>query len=395
MGNAAHMLVATGLVVLSLQRVGAAANAPSVTKLIRVHRMPSLCLSPRQDEYGDSREVIRQRFKMYRESGVHMLRVEVGWRAMERNAGQWSPPPQQPYLEEVRDAGFRVKLIAGTIMAPPRWFCDQHPEARIVDNRGDTCTNTIDLWYPGLTGLLEQPLRRQLEYVAKLGLLAHTDILVVDAGPAGESIYPANYQLGRSGPDHTFWCYSANARRDFAAAMRRKYRTVEKLNAAWGTTLRGWDKVTVPPPGTRPGACWEDVLTWYRDSKRRFLARQVAMYNRLAAEMTGGRMSVLLYIPGSDVRPIEWREAVATGEGDTSVKIMTDSGFLVDLGAREDIWLRHTGANNRGEAAHIVETCLPNLTEVGRECSSPFLAQGTRGFVRPRPTPAPEDGIGD
>ena len=200
--------------------------------------------------------------------------------------------------------------------------------AKIIDERGDTCKNTIDPWYPDLMPALENALDHQMQFLAKSGLLQRIQIIVVDTGPTGEPIYPANYQLGRNEPNNTFWCYSRNAQIDFRRGMKEKYATLAALNAAWNANYAAWDDIVVPKPPAAKGKHWEDVLLWYRDTKDRFVAAQVRNFKNVVSRYSNGRISLMLYVPGWQVRPIEMTDAISTGDGCNSVKIMADSGPL-------------------------------------------------------------------
>ena len=348
--------LAGSAVLIVLSFCGGAAGQqppPSVTAIIRSGAMPSPGLAAarllsRRPDTGPQTpgDVSRQR----RENAPRGNRL-AGNQARSQPV---AASRIESYLEEVRDSGLHIKLIAGTIMAPavvlpaasggayrgrPGWHLLEHH--RPVVSRPSTAfwkspwadnssiSTNWDSWPTPISWL----------WIAARPVSRFTRPITSVAGPAPISVFGVT----RPTP--------GRFRRGHAPEIRH----AGKARHRWGTTLPRWEDVKVPQPGTRPGACWEDVLLWYRDSKRRFVASQVAMYKRVAAEVTGGRLSVLLYVPGTEVRPIEWQNAVATGEGGVAVRIMADSSFLVDLAAREDIWLQYTGVDNRAEVAHVVD----------------------------------------
>jgi hypothetical protein len=121
---------------------------------------------------------------------------------------------------------------------------------------------------------------------------------------ADEPIYPAAWETNQP---ESFWFYDSYAQADFPvisfplsiliplwsmielhchfwplhlltssqAKMQAQYGAIAQANAAWGTNYASWASVTIPNPGTKTGTMWNDVLTWYRNSKRNFITQQV------------------------------------------------------------------------------------------------------------------------
>jgi hypothetical protein len=330
--------------------------------------------------YQDPPEVIRERFARYRRAGIDMLRIEIGWRLFQPDsADQWTDAGIRPYLEAARDSGLRVKLIVGTIMAPPGWFLLSTPGARLMDENGDMGLNSINLWYEGLGPLLDRVLRRQFEYLRDHDFLGNIDLVVVDLGPAGEPLYPPNWTQGRGAEEpHTFWCYGEGTAASFRVYARERHGTLEACNRAWGTDYGSWSEVELPRPGTSTGAHWEDVLLWYRDSKREFTREQVARFQGTIREFLGDRAQALIYVPGSAIRPSEWELAVRTGDGPVPVKIMADSEFLLDVARETGSVLQYTGAENRREVAYLTRS----LRERGMPPAG-MWAENSGGFPDP------------
>ncbi|MGC4043916.1 MAG: beta-galactosidase [Armatimonas sp.] len=312
------------------------------------------CITDPHAYYQDSITTIAKRFELYREIGVDTLRVEISWRDfLDDEEGAWNDSRLRNYLQEVRKTDFRLKMIVGTIMAPPGKFLERVPEARLINEDGVYSRNTISYWYPGLSALLKKQLKRQLEYLKSAGLLERTDYIIADFGPAGEPIYPAAWTMGGLTDRETFWCYDANAQNDFRKKMQAKYRSIVKANATWSSSYKDWAEVSVLKPGTTPGKHWEDVLTWYRDKKRAFIQTQLGMFQALARSYTKGRTRVLVYIPGSDIRPQEWEEAIRTGSGSAMVRLMCDSRWLIDTAVKKSCVLQYTGMENRPEVEYL------------------------------------------
>lgn len=99
----------------------------------------------------------------------------------------------------------------------------------------------------------------------------------VSLGPSGELRYPSynQHDTGTGYPTRgALQAYSPLAVKDLQQTMRRKYRSVQRLNQAWGSTLQRWDQVTPPKDAeaffttgayrqTRYG---KDFIDWYNGS---------------------------------------------------------------------------------------------------------------------------------
>jgi hypothetical protein len=291
--------------------------------------------------------------------GVRSVRFDVSWGDVEPSKGKINTPAGKLNTFKLfQKSGLRVKLIAGTIMAPPAWFLNSTPGSRLVDEDGRQSINTISYWLPGLTEYTEQAAGKIFTMLKENGALDLVDTVVVDMGPAGEPLYPPAWTQIADGldvpaGDEKYWCYDAGAQKDFVLKMREKYRTIEAANAAWGKQYASFDALSVPKPRTVTGTMWNDVLTWYRDAKRAFVEKQIQAFKRVSEAYSGGRIRLLLYIPGSDVRDEWWDEAVRTGDGNVNVKIMADSKFMIQMAKKYNCLLQYTGVENEIEVAHL------------------------------------------
>jgi hypothetical protein len=147
-----------------------------------------------------------------------------------------------------------------------------------------------------------------------------------------------------------------HAQADYPKKMLLKYSTIARANAAWGTQYPDWNAVRIPVPGTRPGAQWQDVLLWYRDTKRAFIDWQIGHYQRLLAKYYKGDSKapqLMILVPGTHVSSFEWDQAVASGGGGTGVVVMADSEFLLDRAHRTSSVLQYTGLPNMAEVEYL------------------------------------------
>ena len=303
-----------------------------------------VCVTEHTRFYADPLDVVRRRLDLYEQLGVDTLRLH-------------SDLPAGALTEELRTRRFHLKIILYVLGLPPEYW-QQHPEAAMVDERGVADWH-LGPWSADLESQVAASGRAQLERLQRAGLLEHVDEIVADLGPAGEAIYPANWTLARDG-EEAYWCYSAAAQADFRRAMQAKYGPVAAANAAWGLApelaFAAWERVAIPVPGTTwaRGAFWDDLLTWYRDAKRRLISVQIANTRRLLREFCGDRARVVVYLPGWAYTAEDWRQAVATAAGPASIRLMTDNDWLMAQALEQGCVLQYTGAENAAEVRRIV-----------------------------------------
>lgn len=318
---------------------------------------PRLSIADPQSFVLQPASMIQRRFDMYKQIGVGTLRVGLGWWGQEFGDGNWAASNRLPYFRLAVQNGFRLKMQIGTLSATPQWFMDKYPAARILSRDRRASVSDISYWYPDLHAILSAKADHLFGYLAEQGLFNSIDSVILDCGPAGEPIYPAAWTLpaGATVANESFWFYDPYAQASFAPAMNTQYGgALDVANRAWGTSFTTWSNVQVPEPGTRPGPMWRDVLTWYRDTKRSFVAWQVANYKTLLQRYARSTMpTLLLMVPGSHISNAEWLAAIGSGDGDYGVKIMSDSEYLLDLAADTGCWLQYTGVENGAEVAYL------------------------------------------
>ena len=339
------------------------------------------CITDTYQYYNDNEANIRHRFDLYKSIGIDTIRVGVEWRGLEgEKEGLWRNDALLHYFKLIREYGFHVKLIVGVLQGPPGWFLDKHPDAQLTDENGGHSRNTISFWYPDLHRLIDEKTQGIFAFVKKAGIADNIVEVVPSLGPAGEPIYPVPWTLGPGFDHQTYWCYDNHAQSDFWAKMKKKYATISAANKAWGTNFTSWENVIVLKPGVQPGAYWNDVLKWYRDTKRNFIGWQIDHLKKFA----GKNSHVVVYIPGTAYTQREWDEAVKTAMGSDSIKGMMDSMFLIDLAVRKNCRLQYTGCENAGEVErlrHYLDERGYNNVKMWGENSGCELAAGDPGHL--------------
>jgi len=299
----------------------------------------------------DPEEVIQQRFDMYRSCGVGTLRTSVGWAQMEPMQDRWVKPRNLGYIHQAMQSGFDLKLLVSSMGAVPSWFLEANPDLRLLDQNGESTGLSLSYWHPRLEAVLASVGDDLFSRLAEEDILSATSFLIIDAGAAGEGKYPSPWNLGRGAGGPLFWCYDPYAQQHFSATMQSKYGSVVQANAAWGTSFGSWSDLKPPQPGASPGALWSDVLGWYRDSKRNFIAKQIDLYNGLLQKYApaGHAIAPVLLIPGEHVTPDEWQAAVSQGSGNERIAAMIDTEFLLESAARTGCQVQYTGEQNEPE----------------------------------------------
>lgn len=334
-----------------------------------------------QNCYDDPDEIIRQRFDLYKSIGVDLIRVEVDWSPVEAQEGIWDYSKGIfNYMKIAKEYGFKIKLILGVMMAPPEWYFVANPEARYRDENGITTPNCMSMWYPGLRDVISEKSEKIVEMLKQLDLWDCIDYVIPAYGAAGEPIYPAAWTVpGQT--EQTFWCYDDNAHKSFREYASKKYSSVSEANEIWDTDFQSWDDVHVLKPGTKPGAYWNDVLTWYRDSKREYVKWQTSQVLGL---VEGTDKKVIIYIPGKEYTAEDWDDAVRTGRGNGHIMEMADSRFLVDVAAENGCQMQITGLSNVAEVARVAQYCRSkNVTHLwGENEGTPDIAGYPAGFAQ-------------
>jgi hypothetical protein len=83
----------------------------------------------------------------------------------------------------------------------------------------------------------------------------------------GETAYPAGaatFAFPMKNLEQGFWVNEAPARAHFKKTMSNRYRTVQRLNAAWGTNFVSFAAIDYPKDASNP-RYWLDFIHWYRD----------------------------------------------------------------------------------------------------------------------------------
>jgi hypothetical protein len=304
----------------------------------------------------DTVERIQRRFALYKSIGIGTIRCSVRWNEMERTPGNWTMPADLAYLREAKRSQLALKLLVSTMGSIPKWLSTSSPDTELRDQYGETTQLSMSYWHPQLHDFLARSTDALFKELSSGGLLDAGDMIIVDLGSAGEAKYPSAWNMREAHPQALFWYFDRNAVRNFIDVMTQKYGEISQANAAWGTHFGSWGSVELPLPNTHPGPFWNDLLIWYRDSKRAFISWQIANYQECIRKYAGNlKMPLVLLVPGEHITPEQWKADVNQGGGDLQAGAMTDTEFVIQTAARTGCWLQYTGAQDEKEVRWIRE----------------------------------------
>lgn len=226
--------------------------------------------------------------------GVTSVEQYVTWESCEnRGEGEWDFSHWDAELEKIRAAGLKWLpfLIAGPAYSLPDWYRASRDFEGMVCLEHNLESKIQTFWdrhfYTYIERFLAAFADHYRDHSAFEGLLFG---ISGDFGEAIVSVWHGNWPTNIPGLYHAhggYWCGDRFARRDFKAAMEKKYGTREALNASWGTDFPSFGAVDYPPissdplnfridectgPGTfTPSTLperrrWIDFIDWYRNS---------------------------------------------------------------------------------------------------------------------------------
>jgi len=332
------------------------------------------------------------RFKEYVDMGIKTVRFETEWTSPGK--GQWTlSDNSKAVISTAIESGLRLKLISPTIMNPPGrvpWV-EQIPESKLISYKGNEAICTVSYWWDGIYEFTEDAINCQMKEYERLGYLDHMDGLIVDFGPAGEPLYPAAWTQGAGleNPENEnslMWCYGDNAVADFKEKMLAKYGSIDKINEAWGTTFASMDQFRMPAPNTVKGQQWEDVLTWYIETKREFIEKQIQIFKKAVDQYSDGRIQLILYMPGAAFTQDEWKECVATGGTTFAIVIGSENEFIVEMAHKYGCLLHFTGLPTLSSLKQVRQWMYANgyghIPVIGENVASLGAAQSPEGLYQ-------------
>lgn len=193
-----------------------------------------------------SDDVWEEDVKLMHEAGVNLVQIGIFlWAAIESAPGRFDFDVLDQMLDRLDHGGIRVSLATPTA-APPAWFFRAHPEALPVKRDGRVLgIGARESYCPSSPAYREACER----FVTALVQRYHDHPAIV--------MWHLNNEYGvQVGP-----CYCEQSAVSFREWLRRRYGTLDELNAAWGTAFWGqryydWDEIQpsrLAPMPVNPG----------------------------------------------------------------------------------------------------------------------------------------------
>ena len=167
-------------------------------------------------------EVWDDDIRLMRRAGVNLVSVAIfSWAKIEPSEGVFDFDWLDRIIAKLGESGIAVDLASATA-SPPLWLTQAHPEVLWRDYRGDACwPGARQHWRP------TSPIFR--EYALKLcrAMAEHYK----------DNPYVVAWHVGNEYGCHNRFDYSDDAMRAFQEWCKRRYKTIDAVNEAWGTAF--------------------------------------------------------------------------------------------------------------------------------------------------------------
>ncbi|MGV8966322.1 MAG: beta-galactosidase [Cellulomonas sp.] len=181
-------------------------------------------------------EVWAQDVALMRRAGVNLVSIGIfSWALLEPAEGEFDFAWLDRLFALLHAGGIRIDLGTPTA-SPPAWFFHTYPDSRVVTRDG----TTLGFGSRGMASPSSLPYRRASARIA--GELARR----YGSHPA-LALWHVHNEYGAPVSE----CYSPASSAAFRSWLQGRYRTLDELNAAWGTTFWGqvygaWEHISAP-----------------------------------------------------------------------------------------------------------------------------------------------------
>lgn len=176
---------------------------------------------------------------LMQKAGFSSVRIgEFNWAGFEPREGEYDFEDFKSVLDELARRGMTAMMCTATA-APPRWFLLKYPEAwKVTDTKG-----------------VRMPIEHRRQYCANNPDFRRAARALTKAQVAAFAGHPAirAWQLDNemSSDAEGGHCTCRHCAEGFRAWLKRKYGTLEKLNAAWNGAIwsnrvQDWEQITPP-----------------------------------------------------------------------------------------------------------------------------------------------------
>ncbi|MDE2127369.1 MAG: beta-galactosidase [Armatimonadetes bacterium] len=202
--------------------------------------------------------------------GVTSHEVYVRWNLCEPAPGKWDWSVYDRYVRIYKRTGLKWVpfLICGSAYSLPDWYYHSAKSQGYVCLEHHKASDVQSLWNPYFRHLVRTFVQAFLRHYAGSGVIE--SVLLGISGNYGEAIYPVSgndWTADVHGHYHThpgFWAGDPYAMRSFRAWLRRRYRTITAISAAWHAPIASFQRIV---PFLRANApdqrAWLDLMDWY------------------------------------------------------------------------------------------------------------------------------------
>ena len=252
-------------------------------------------------------------FKLMQECGFNTVRGWAMWSWLNPREGVFDFTEVDRLLDLGRRHDIRVILLVN-IESSPAWLYRKHPDKVYISRTGralppQTVHNTSAGGFPGQCLDYPEVKAAAIDYIANLVRHCKAHPALLGWEPHNEPlIEPARY-------NHEVFCYCPRSIEVFREWLRKKYGTIDKLNATWQRKLGDFDEV-IPPYDFGSFADWMDWRTFAIDG----LVAQDAWRIRCIRDNDPGH-PVLMHSRGGGDR----RDIVCDGTDDWRLAALADT----------------------------------------------------------------------
>jgi len=187
-------------------------------------------------------------FKNCKKAGLTSIQSYVYWAEIEKEPDKIDFSTYDVLVERLAKHGLKWVpfLILGPNYATPKWFQESRESvyAKCLEHHRESKTQSI--WNPFLPKWIDKFLRIVAEHYRNCDVLE--SILLGISGDWGEAIYPM--AGGFYGGSHThpgWWCGDKYAFSNFCQFALERYKSLQKLNVAWGINFSDLEEISFPP----------------------------------------------------------------------------------------------------------------------------------------------------
>lgn len=211
-------------------------------------------------------------FQSMAKCGMNIIRAWCLWSWHEPAEGQYDWADVDMLLEKCQKHGMKAILLV-SLESTPAWVLKRHPEAVYEGNNGvkvwpDGFGNHPSGGFPGLNmdypavrdlaeAFLRAFVRRYKGHPAVWGWEPHNEPI----------IEPARMKFDQE----EVFSYNEPSIEHFRGWCKKKYKTIDKLNAAWHRKYSEWDEIL--PTRRIPGGTAGDFLDWVRHNADALIER--------------------------------------------------------------------------------------------------------------------------